>query len=366
MRRDAAYLQMAARLAWRGFGRTSPNPMVGCVIVSPDGVIIGAGHHRVFGGAHAEVEALASCARAGHDPRGATAYVTLEPCSHFGKQPPCADALVAAGVTAVVAATLDPGDESGGGFATLEDAGVRCTLLPEPSAVRVGSAFVSSVTRGLPVVTCKWAQTIDGFVATGDGDSQWISGERSRRLVHRVRGRVDAVLVGAGTVRADDPLLIARGVRVRKTALRVVLDTGLTTPLGSRLVQSAASGPVVIYCADDTNAGALRDAGVEVVAVGEKNGRVEARAALAHLSREHAVQQVLCEAGPTLTGALIREGLAEELLVFTAPMVLGDPGGLRAVEIASARTLDDARAWRLSMLRRVGDDAMSVYSSASG
>ncbi len=365
MTRDAVCLRLAARHAWRGFGRTLANPMVGCVLVSPDGEIIGVGHHRAFGGAHAEVEALASCARNGRDPRGATAYVTLEPCSHYGKQPPCADALVAAGVAEVVAAALDPGPESGGGFTTLEDAGVRCRVLAEPAAVRVGAAFVKGVTRGLPFVTCKWAQTIDGFVATGDGESQWISGERSRRLVHRVRGRVDAVLVGAGTVRADDPLLTARGVRTRNTAMRVVFDTGLTTPLSSRLVQSAAAAPVVIYCADDANAGALRDAGVRVVAVGEANGRVDARAAMAHLSREYGVQQVLCEAGPTLTGALIRDGLADELLVFTAPMVLGDSGGRRGVDIASGRTLDAARGWRLAALRRVGDDTMSVYSSAS-
>ncbi len=365
MSRDALYLRLAAKLAWRGFGRVAPNPMVGCVLVSPEGEVIGMGHHRAFGGAHAEVEALRSCERQGNDARGATAYVTLEPCSHFGKQPPCADALVRAGVAEVVAAVRDPGAESGGGFETLEAAGVRCRLVSEPAAARASTPFVKQTTEGLPFVTCKWAQTLDGFTAARDGASKWISNARSRRLVHVMRGRVDAVLVGSGTVAADDPLLTARGVRARKTALRVVFDSDLRLSVKSKLVQTAREASVVVYCVDDSGGDELRDAGVEVVTVGERGGRVDARAALAHLAREHEVQSVLCEAGPTLTGALIAERLADELLVFTAPMVLGDGEARSAVEVGGARSLSDARGWALSGVRRVGDDVMSVYWSAA-
>jgi len=360
--RDEAYLRLAARLARRGAGRVAPNPMVGCVLVSPAREVIGVGHHRAFGGAHAEVEALASCARQGKDPRGATAYVTLEPCSHFGKQPPCAGALVEAGVAEVVAAVRDPGAESGGGFAVLERAGVRCRVVAEAQAVRASAAFMKATTRGLPFVTCKWAQTVDGFTATRAGESQWISGERSRRMVHRARGRVDAVLVGSGTVRADDPMLTARGVRVRRTAVRVVIGE---IEAGSRLARTARDVPVVVYVGEDSSCGALREAGVEVVAVGERGGRVDLEAALGHLCAERGVQTVLCEAGATLTGALIGAGLADELLVFTAAMVMGDGAARSAVEVGGARTLADARGWTLAQVRRVGEDVMSVYSRVS-
>ncbi len=357
---------MAARFAWRGAGLVSPNPMVGCVLVSAGSEVIGCGHHRKFGGAHAEVEALRSCARQGHRAGGATAYVTLEPCSHFGKNPPCAVALVDAGVREVVAAAHDPGAESGGGFETLRAAGIECRLVEEPSAVRVGAPFVKGVNEGMPWVVCKWAQTVDGFTATRDGESQWISGERSRRMVHRMRGRVDAVLVGSGTARADDPMLTARGVRVRKKAVRVVIDSGLGLLAESKLVKSAGEGRVVVFCVDSAEtrgrAGALIERGVVVEFVGAgSDGRVNLRAAAGRLHEGYGVQTVLCEAGAVLTGALIREGLADELVVFTAPMVFGDSGARGAVDVGGAVRLDEAKRWGLRVVRRVGDDVMGVY-----
>jgi len=364
VRGDANYLRMAARLAWRGAGRASPNPMVGCVIVSAGGEVIGAGHHRAFGGAHAEAAALASCARRGVDVRGATVYVTLEPCAHEGKTPACAGALARARVGEVVAAARDAGEAARGGFDALEAAGVRGRVAREAPAVRVGGGHLSHADSGLPFVTCKWAQTVDGCVAGRGGESKWISGQRSRRLVHRLRGRADAVIVGAGTVHADDPLLTARGVRVRRRAVRAVFDSSCSLAAESKLARSVDAGPVVVVCArgaaEGVSASALRGLGVEVVGVEEKDGRVCVRAGLRALADRFEVREALCEAGPALTGALVREGLAGELLVFTGPVVLGDPGARAAVDVG-ARSLDEGRGWRLATARRVDDDVMSVY-----
>ena len=306
MRSDADHLRAAARLARRGAGRVSPNPMVGCVIVLAGGEVIGAGHHRAFGGPHAEAEALASCARRGVDVRGATVYVTLEPCAHEGKTPACAAALVRAGAGEVVVAARDPGEAARGGFGVLEAAGVRCRAAREALAVRVGAGHLSHAAGGLPFVTCKWAQTVDGFVAGRDGESKWISGERSRRLVHRLRGRADAVIVGAGTARADDPLLTARGVRVRRRAVRAVFDSGCSLPIESKLARSVDAGPVVVVCArgaaESAKAAALRELGVEVIGVEEREGRVCVRAGLRALAERFDVREALCEAGPRADG----------------------------------------------------------------
>ena len=341
--------------------------MVGCVIAR-DGETLGTGHHRVFGGAHAEVEALESCRRSGRDPRGATAFVTLEPCSHVGKTGACTKALIEAGVGEVVCAARDPGSESGGGLERLESAGVSTRVVWEPSAARTSAPFIKRTTVGLPWVVGKWAQTIDGFSATRSGESQWISGEGSRRLVHRLRGRVDAILVGAGTVHQDDPMLTARGVRVRRVALRVVIDSRLSATPGSRLAATANEAPVTVYAgldaAQSRAAERLRTAGVEVVGVAvDEAGRVDATAALRHLAREKDVTNVLCEAGGRLTSDLVRRGLVDELLVFTAPLVFGDPSARAALSLGELARLSDARRFTLRAVRRIGDDVMSVYGA---
>lgn len=369
MTTDAAYLRLAARHAWRGYGRTAPNPIVGCVVVSRDGRVIGLGHHRAFGGPHAEIDALAACARRSADPRGATVYVTLEPCAHTGKTPPCARALERAGVAEVIAAAPDPGKDSGGGFAILEAAGIRTRFLAEPTALRSIAPFLKRERLGLPFLTCKWAQTIDGFVATRTGESQWIGGERSRRFTHRLRGRVDAVLIGSGTLRADNPRLTARGVRVRRRALRVVLDSSLSIPASSNLALSVSDGPVIVFCAHELTEGdhaaTLRRLGVTVVGVGRSaSGGLDLPAALAWLTREHRVMHVLSEAGPALTGAFVREGLADELLVMTGPTLFADPGARSALHIGELTSIAAAPRWSLSQVRRIENDVMSVYSPA--
>lgn len=366
MTRDAYYLRLAAKVAWRGFGNTGANPTVGCVIVSHGGEVIGLGHHRVFGGAHAEVEALESCRRQGRDPRGATVYVTLEPCSHFGKTPPCADALIEAGVAEVVAAARDGEEESGGGFAKLEEAGVRTRFVREAFALRAGApGFGGPSASGDIHLVCKWAQTLDGCVAALPGESRWISGERSRRFVHRLRGRVDAVLIGSGTLRADDPVLTARGVPVRKKAARVVLDTNLTISEDSKLVWSAKEAPVIVFCSPRVpdvveRSKALSRLGVIVhTCGGEEHGGLHIRYCLRVLAERHGVRHVLSEAGPRLTNALIREGVVDELLIFTGSRLVGDPGSRAITGGAPAE-----REWRLMLTKRMGDDAVSLYRSA--
>lgn len=390
VRDESAALRLAARLGARGFGRVEPNPMVGCVVRAPDGRIIGMGHHARFAGAHAEVEALRSCERQGEDPRGATVFVTLEPCAHHGKTPPCAEALIEAGVARVVVARRDPHTAAQGGAARLREAGVEVVFTDAcPEATRLSDPFVKRVETGLPWVVAKWAQTIDGRVATRSGASQWISGERSRRWVHLLRGRVDAVVTGVGTVLADDPRLTARGVPVRRVARRVVIDPDLRTPVDSALVRTIGEAPLTIACADGVAGGkrasALRRAGVEVIDVGaagegEPDGaRTGGRAAsgtqqgiggarldlawlLRRLVETHGVSTAMVEAGPGLTGSLLEVGLVDAALVFIGPRLLADaqaPGPAAGLETP---TLEEGAGWRLTGVRRCGEDVMAWWA----
>ncbi|MEM7628682.1 MAG: bifunctional diaminohydroxyphosphoribosylaminopyrimidine deaminase/5-amino-6-(5-phosphoribosylamino)uracil reductase RibD [Planctomycetota bacterium] len=360
-RREAKrWLDLAARLALRGMGDVEPNPMVGCVLVK-GGQAIGLGHHRVFGSAHAEREALANARERGIDPRGATAYVTLEPCRHFGKQPPCTEALIAAGVARVIYAAGDPGGESGGGADLLRAAGIACEQSgASERAIAVTGPFLRRHATGLPWVIAKWAQTLDGRIATRAGQSQWISGAAARRRVHRLRARVDAVLVGGGTVLGDDPALTARGVgRVRRVARRVVLDSGLRTPTDARLLEPGGPG-VTIFTTDGADAGrraGLERAGAQVVALPSVDGRVDVRAALAWLARERGVATVLVESGPTLLGSLVEHDLIDQALVHTAPMLLGDDRALASAGGRVAPSLSDARQYRIVRTGRVGGDS---------
>jgi diaminohydroxyphosphoribosylaminopyrimidine deaminase/5-amino-6-(5-phosphoribosylamino)uracil reductase len=363
-------LDLAARLALRGAGLVEPNPMVGCVIVK-DGRVIGMGHHRVFGGLHAERDALAACAAAGEDPRGATVYCTLEPCNGTGKQPPCVEALIAAKVARVVYARRDPNALKAGGHRALEAAGISCALCEESRpASGLSAPFEKLVTTDLPWVVAKWAQTIDGRVATRAGESKWITSARTRARVHRLRARVDAVLVGVGTVLADDPMLTARDVRrVRRTAIRVVLDTSARTPPASALVRSAREVPVVVIHGPDAGNGAieaLRAAGVATAEVGLRGGRVDARAALAWLRARMNVATVLVEAGPALLGSLVRDGLVDEARVHVGPRVMGDEGARGAVEGLGSGPLAGVPRFVLAGVRRVGEDVEMVYRASNG
>lgn len=362
-------LDLAARLAFRGAGHVEPNPLVGCVLVAA-GEVIGLGHHRVFGGPHAEADAMADAVRRGHGAKlaGATAYVTLEPCNARGKQPPCVDALLAARIARVVLARLDPNPLKAGGAERLRAGGVEVEVTDvSPDAAALAEPFVHRVRTGLPWVMAKWAQTIDGKVATRAGASQWISGERSRRAVHLLRGRVDAVLTGIGTVLADDPLLTARGVPVRRVARRVVIDPEARTPLTAKLITSA-SGPgaapttVIVAAGHESRlASAAAAAGVEVVGMPAVNGGILLRGVLTWLARERGVSTMLVEAGGGLLGSLLAEDLINEARVYVGPTLLGDAAAMSPVRGLERPGLDSATPMTLRSLRRVGADAELVY-----
>ncbi|MEL6328711.1 MAG: bifunctional diaminohydroxyphosphoribosylaminopyrimidine deaminase/5-amino-6-(5-phosphoribosylamino)uracil reductase RibD [Planctomycetota bacterium] len=370
---DRRYLDLAARIAIRAEGLVEPNPLVGAVLVK-DGRTIGLGHHRVFGGPHAEREALQSARDHGHDPAGGTMYVTLEPCRHTGKTPPCVDALIEARVARVVYARADPGPESGGGASVLRDAGIECVRSgASEAAVRISDPFVHRVRTGRPWVIAKWAQTIDGRIATRTGESKWISGDRSRARVHRLRARVDAILTGLGTVRADDPMLNARGVRtLRRRAARVVIDPELEIDPGSRLVQTASDHPTVVACSKDLVVSGITDrvrtqleaGGVEIMGVPEdpdQPGRLRLEMLLRALMERRGVSTVLTEAGAGLLGALLEADLIDEALVYVAPMLLGDDRALAAATGRIAEHLSAGRRLRLVRIKRVADDVELVY-----
>ncbi len=349
---DARFMCRALGLAARGVGRTNPNPLVGAVIVR-DGRVIGQGWHACYGQAHAERAALADCARRGEEPSGATVYVTLEPCAHQGKQPPCADALIEAGVARVVIGSRDPNPlVSGKGAARLEAAGievVRDVLRDECDAIN--QVFFHYITTKTPYVLAKWAMTADGRIACRNGDARWVSGPASRADAHALRNRMAAVMVGAGTVRADDPLLTCR-LEGGRNPLRVVLDTELSLGLDSALVRSAAAGeaPLLVACGvtaepavsvgaasvshDDTHAASarlvkadrLRALGVEVLELPrDAAGHVSLPALMAELGRR-GVDSVLLEGGAHMHGSAFAAGLVDEAVAYVAPKLLGDGG----------------------------------------
>jgi diaminohydroxyphosphoribosylaminopyrimidine deaminase/5-amino-6-(5-phosphoribosylamino)uracil reductase len=310
----------ALELARLGLATTDPNPRVGCVIVAGTRVV-GEGWHRRAGGPHAEAIALEA---AGAAARGATAYVTLEPCSHHGRTPPCADALVAAGIRRVVYAMRDPNPRvDGGGIARLEAAGIAVEGgVLEREALELNPGFVSRMTRGRPWVSVKLAASLDGGTALPGGESRWITGEAAREDVQRLRARASAVMTGSGTVIADDPRLDVRLPGTERQPLRVVLDTRLRTPPGARIL--APPGQALILCSveEPARAAALRSAGAEVLAVGASGGGVDLEAALAALA-DRQVNELLVECGAGLAGALLAAGLVDELLLYLAPTLLG-------------------------------------------
>lgn len=320
-------LSLAARLALRAQGYVEPNPIVGAVIVKND-QIIGRGHHMKFGGRHAETEALADCRARGHDPRGSTIYVTLEPCNHFGKQPPCSKAIIEAGIARVVIARADLNAVSSGGADALHQAGIQVEFTDaSPLATHISDPFIKRITTGLPWTIAKWAQTADGRLVTRADEPRWISNELSRRRVHRLRARVDAIISGIGAVLADDPLLTARGVHIRRAARRVVLDSNLAIPYSSKLVSSAAAHPTLVFCDAEqltTNAEAksksivLASAHVSVQGIRGRGAHLDLREALSVLGTQYQATNALIEPGPRLLEALLAEHLADELVVYIA------------------------------------------------
>ncbi len=340
-------MRRALEIAAWGAGRVEPNPQVGAVIVDAQGKLIGEGHHEQFGGPHAEVNAIAA---AGEAAAGKTLYVTLEPCSHHGKTPPCAAAVIDAGITKVVIATLDPSPHSAGrGLEQLRAAGIEVEVgLLEDEARQLLAPFLKLLITGRPYVHAKWAMTLDGKLAARTGHSQWISSPESRTIVHELRGRMDAVIVGAKTVAGDDPLLTARPAGPR-IATRVVVDSQAELPLDSRLVETVSEAPLLLATRHDAahrRVTQLRDAGVEVVQFEAPAGTgVPLPALMEELGRRQ-FTNVLVEGGGTLLGSLFDERLVDEVHVFVAPKIVGGfsavtpVGGIGLEQIPAAASLD--------------------------
>ena len=351
-------LDHAVRIAVRGHGGAEPNPMVGCVIATAGGAVIAEGFHRRCGGPHAEIEALRA---AGERARGAVALVTLEPCAHRGRTGPCADALIDAGVSQVLYAVPDPNPLARGGAARLREAGVAADHVPHAGALELARPFLKRVTTGLPWVTAKWAQSVDGAIALANGDSKWLSCGRSRRMVHRERGRVDAILTGIGTVIEDDPQLTPRGVRVQRMPRRVVFDPEVEIPIESRLCDGTARTTLLVGATLDRAAegrlAMLRARGVDAVALGADD-RIEP--ALRTLAGQ-GVSTVLVEAGGGVVGRLVAEGLLDEAWVFVAPLVVGDGLAQRPARGMERSILAEIPRGRLLAVRRRGEDALLQF-----
>lgn len=351
-------MREALDLATRAIGLSEPNPRVGCVLVAPDGRVIGRGHTQQAGGAHAEVMALRDADAAGETLLGATAIVTLEPCAHHGRTPPCCDALIAAGIGRVVYALDDPFPRvAGRGAAHLRAAGIDVQVLPagdlQTAARELNIGFFSRIERGRPWVRMKIAASLDGRSALDNGISQWITGEPARRDGHAWRRRAGALLTGAGTVKDDDPRLDVRLVETARQPLRVIIDSRLDVSPHSRIFEG--SGGVLIYAAaaDESRAGALRDRGAEIAWQAGDHGKVDLPAMLGDLA-QRGVNELHVEAGHRLNGSLVREGLVDEFLVYLAPMLIGNGRGL--ADLGSLTRLADAPQLRFTDLSLVGRD----------
>ncbi len=319
---DHGFMRRALELAARGRGFVEPNPMVGCVIANGER-LVAEGWHQRFGGPHAEIEALRD---AGEPVTGMTMYVTLEPCCHHGKTPPCTDAIIQAGIGRVVVAMLDPFNEvNGGGMAKLEQAGIRTERgLLEEQARDLNAPYIKLVNTGRPWVIAKWAMTLDGKIATRSGDSQWISSEESRAIAHELRGRVDGILVGRATVAADDPLLTARPAGPR-VATRIVMDSKARTPLDSQVVRTANETPTLIVVGEDSpveQRGGLESAGCEVFVANGPTRSEQVSQVLDELGRRR-MTNVLVEGGGEVLGAFFDAGAVDEVHVFVAPKIIG-------------------------------------------
>ena len=348
---DHSYMAQALQLAQRGLYTTTPNPRVGCVIVR-DGAVVGEGWHERAGAPHAEIHALAA---AGDRARGATAYVSLEPCHHHGRTPPCDEALIAAGVARVVAAMHDPDPRTAGlGLERIQQAGVAtATGVLENEARELNIGFVSRLTRGRPWVRMKIAASLDGKTALLNGKSRWITGEAARSDGHHWRARACAVLTGIGTVRDDDPQLTVRAVDTPRQPRRVVVDSRLETPLTARIL---AGGGALIVCAIENAAkiAQLREQGAEVIVIPNAAGKVELPALMQELGRRE-INELHVEAGCKLNGSLNNEGCVDELLLYFAPCLLGDRGRGMA-DLPELADLGDRRGLKISETRMVGSD----------
>ena len=366
---DIEYMQRAMELAENGRGFVNPNPLVGAVIVK-DGRVIGEGWHRKYGCLHAEREALAACTE---DPAGSTMYVTLEPCCHHGKQPPCTDAVIAAGISRVVAGLPDPNPlVAGKGIALLREHGieVECGLL-EADLKYQNRVFLKYITSGRPWVTMKWAMTLDGRIAASTGDSRWVSSEESRRYGHQLRAWNMAIMAGIGTVRADDPLLNCR-IDGMRSPVRVIADSDATVSLSSQVVMTAHQYRTIVACsgtADRSRLAALLDAGVEILQVdsGQAGDCTQQRAADVRkvdmdvlLSRlgKMGIDSVLVEGGAELDWSMVEAGLVDEVCCFIAPKVIGGSTAKGPVGGTGFPVMADAFPLEIESVTRSGPDIL--------
>ena len=362
--RDTRFMRIALGLGRRAQGRAAPNPAVGCVIVR-DGRIVGRGWTADGGRPHAETEALA---QAGDAARGADVYVTLEPCAHHGQTPPCAEALVSAGVRRVVVAVMDSDARvNGQGIAILRAAGIAVeTGLCADEAQRDLAGFFLKTELGRPEVTLKLASSFDGRIATGSGQSQWITGPDARRYVHAMRARHDAVMVGGGTARHDDPSLTVRGLGVTRQPARVVVSRRLDLPLLGQLARTARETPVILCHGKDADpmlCQTWRDLGATLLPCANAGGQLDARDVLQQLGA-HGLTRVFCEGGSALAASLIEADLADRLVGFTAGMAIGAEGlpGIGALGLAN---LSEAARFRLTAVRQVGADVMHEWERSA-
>ena len=318
---DHEHMARAIQLAARGLYTTDPNPRVGCVIVK-NGQVIGEGWHVRAGEAHAEIHALQ---QAGEQAQGATAYVSLEPCCHHGKTPPCSDALIAAQVARVVVAMQDPNPRvAGNGMRQLQAAGIQVELgLLEAQAKVLNPGFIQRMQMRRPYVRNKLAMSLDGRTAMADGESKWITGDAARQDVQRLRARSSAIMTGVGTVLADDPALTVRLADTERQPLRVIIDSNLSTPLTARLLKEPGETLIMTVNSDPDLQASLRDAGAEVVQIGNAGQDVDLKLVLANLA-ERNINEVLLETGATLSGAMLEAQLINEMVFYMAPLLMGD------------------------------------------
>jgi diaminohydroxyphosphoribosylaminopyrimidine deaminase/5-amino-6-(5-phosphoribosylamino)uracil reductase len=357
--RDADYMRRALVLAQQGWGQTAPNPMVGAVVVK-DGAVVGEGYHAGFGEPHAEAVALKA---AGDRARGSTMYVTLEPCNHFGKTPPCTEAILQARVKRVVIAAADPTALAGGGARHLADYGVQVDFgVEEAAALELNAPFFfAAANPGRPWVTLKLALSSNGKMNGPSGERRWISNEISRKEVQRIRANVDAIAVGLGTVRADDPQLTARGsVRPRVAPMRVIFDRNAETPLEAIVVRTAKETPTVIFAHHPpvTRLAALHNAGVDVFEAEDLPAALEAL-------RGFEVQHLLVEGGARIAREFLRQGLVDRLVIFQSPVTLG-ASGLSPLDGLSESLRKELQGARVVRRAEFGEDVMTEYALREG
>jgi len=356
---DETFMKQVLRLARRGLGSTSPNPVAGALVVK-NGQIIGSGYHKKAGGPHAEIEALS---KAGEKAKGSTLYVNLEPCNHYGRTAPCTMALLENGVKRVVVGMADPNPHvTGGGCTFLRSNGVevRCGVLEE-ECTRLNEVYIKYVTKGKPFVIVKGALTLDGWIATQTGNSKWITNEKSRKFVHSLRKRVDGIMVGVETIMADNPLLTPYLTRnPAPDPVRVIPDTNLRVPLDSKVLNSGTSALTIIAAGSNvsnTKREKIEGRGARVLKCQMRDGRIDLADLLDKLA-EMSICSVLVEGGATLFGSIIRERLVDKFYIFLAPKILGGDNGVPFTRGPGCDRINDCLSLKPLMVRRFGEDIM--------